>query len=113
MKEQGNDLSKRIRFLRVRKGMTQEQLASAMGLKNRDSISKIELGKQDISTQQISLLADIFDVSISYLLYGQIDKEEITLEDRDSTYKQHKYANICTSNLYFCLYLQTLADTFW
>ena len=69
MKEQGNDLSKRIRFLRIRKGMTQEQLASAMGLKNRDSISKIELGKQDISTQQISLLADIFDVSISYLLY--------------------------------------------
>ena len=83
MKEQGNDLSKRIRFLRVRKGMTQEQLASAMGLKNRDSISKIELGKQDISTQQISLLADIFDVSISYLLYGQIDKEEITLEDME------------------------------
>ena len=83
MKEQGNDLSKRIRFLRVRKGMTQEQLASAMGLKNRDSISKIELGKHDISTQQISLLADIFDVSISYLLYGQIDKEEITLEDME------------------------------
>lgn len=83
MKEQGNDLSKRIRFLRVRKGMTQEQLASAMGLKNRDSISKIELGKQDISTQQISLLADIFDVSVPYLLYGQIDKEEITLEDME------------------------------
>ena len=83
MKEQGNDLSKRIRFLRVRKGMTQEQLASAMGLKNRDSISKIELGKQDISTQQISILADIFDVSISYLLFGQIDKEEITLEDME------------------------------
>ena len=83
MKEQGNDLPKRIRFLRVRKGMTQEQLASAMGLKNRDSISKIELGKQDISTQQISLLADIFDVSISYLLFGQIDKEEITLEDME------------------------------
>lgn len=83
MKEQGNDLSKRIRFLRVRKGMTQEQLASAMGLKNRDSISKIELGKQDISTQQISLLADIFDVSIPYLLFGQVDKEEITLEDME------------------------------
>lgn len=83
MKEQGNDLSKRIRFLRVRKGMTQEQLASAMGLKNRDSISKIELGKQDISTQQISLLADIFDVSISYLLFGQVDKDEVTLEDME------------------------------
>lgn len=83
MKEQGNDLSKRIRFLRVRKGMTQEQLASAIGLKNRDSISKIELGKQDISTQQISLLADIFDVSIPYLLFGQVDKEEITLEDME------------------------------
>lgn len=83
MKEQGNDLSKRIRFLRVRKGMTQEQLASAMGLKNRDSISKIELGKQDISTQQISLLADIFDVPIPYLLFGQVDKEEITLEDME------------------------------
>ena len=52
-------------------------------LKNRDSISKIELGNQDISTQQISLLADIFDVSVPYLLYGQIDKEEITLEDME------------------------------
>ena len=33
--------------------------------------------------------------------------------DRDSIYKRHKYANICTSNFYTCLYLQTLADTFW
>ena len=81
MKKQGNDVAKRIRFLRVRKGMTQEQLASALGLKNRDSISKIELGKQDVSTQQLSLLADIFDVSVPYLLFGQVDKEELTLED--------------------------------
>lgn len=83
MKEQGNDVAKRIRFLRVRKGMTQEQLASAMGLKNRDSISKIELGKQDVSTQQLSLLADIFDVSVPYLLFGQVDKEQLTLEDME------------------------------
>lgn len=81
MKKQGNDVAKRIRFLRVRKGMTQEQLASALGLKNRDSISKIELGKQDVSTQQLSLLADIFDVSVPYLLFGRVDKEELTLED--------------------------------
>lgn len=83
MKEQGNDVAKRIRFLRVRKGMTQEQLANVMGLKNRDSISKIELGKQDVSTQQLSLLADIFDVSVPYLLFGQVDKEQLTLEDME------------------------------
>ena len=76
-------------------------------------VSKIEKGERGIKASMVPLIADVFDVSVPYLLYGQIDKEEITLEDRDSTYKRHKYANICTSNLYFCLYLQTLADTFW
>lgn len=76
-KEFGN----RIKKLRKNKGWTQEQLANAMCFKNKDSISKIELGKQNISTKQICQLADIFDVPVSYLLSGQIDEDKITLED--------------------------------
>lgn len=83
MKDCGSEFSKRVRYLRMRKGYSQEQLAKALGLKNRDSVSKIELGKQDVSTKQIEQLADILEVSISYLLYGQEDKDSVTLDDMD------------------------------
>lgn len=83
MKESGTEFAKRVRFLRIRKGLSQDQLAKALGLKNRDSVSKIELGKQDVSTKQIERLADVLEVSIPYLIFGEEDKDSISLDDMD------------------------------
>lgn len=39
---------KNLKELRLSKGMSQEELAHALGFKNRSSINKIELGKNDM-----------------------------------------------------------------
>lgn len=77
------ELGKRVKFLRVRKGWTQDQLAEKLGYTSRAMVSKIEKGERGIKASMVPLIADVFDVSVPYLLYGQIDKEEITLEDME------------------------------
>lgn len=77
------ELGTRVKFLRVRKGWTQDQLAEKLGYTSRAMVSKIEKGERGIKASMIPLIADVFDVSVPYLLYGQIDKEEITLEDME------------------------------
>lgn len=72
------ELGARVKFLRVRKGWTQDQLAEKLGYTSRAMVSKIEKGEREIKASMVPLIADVFDVSVPYLLYGQIDKEEIT-----------------------------------
>ena len=43
----------RIRQLRIQAGMSQDDLARAMGYKDRSMITKIESGKVDISQKKI------------------------------------------------------------
>ena len=74
------ELGMRVKFLRVRKGWTQDQLAEKLGYTSRAMVSKIEKGERGIKASMVPLIAD---VSVPYLLYGQIDKEEITLEDME------------------------------
>lgn len=83
MKQGNNDFGKRVRFLRLRASLTQAELADKMNFKHRDSVSKIELGKHDVSTKQIEQLADIFGVSVSYLLNGEEETDALSLDDMD------------------------------
>ncbi|MDP2337651.1 MAG: helix-turn-helix transcriptional regulator [Bacteroidota bacterium] len=52
-----------IRKLRVEKGLNQTQLAAKIGL-DSGGLSKIETGKKDLKEDKISLLAEVFEVSI-------------------------------------------------
>ena len=61
---------KRIRELRIMKGMTQEQLALEVGL-TTDHIRRIENGKRGSSIDLLTELASFFDVSLDYLVLGK------------------------------------------
>lgn len=66
-----NTIGKRIRDLRNKKGMTQEELARAVGYNSpgsKSTISRIESGRSDISQSQVRLFADALDVSVTELL---------------------------------------------
>lgn len=63
-------LAEKIKLLRKKQKITQEQLAIGIGVE-RSSIGKYETGTQP-STEIISRLADFFDVSVDYLL-GRTD----------------------------------------
>lgn len=61
-------LYERIRELRIAAGMSQEELAHALGYKDRSMIAKIESGKVDISQKKIVTFARILGTTPSYLM---------------------------------------------
>lgn len=58
----------RIRELRTAAGMTQDELARAMGYKDRSMITKIEAGKVDISQKKINAFAKALNTTPAYLM---------------------------------------------
>lgn len=56
-----------IRVLRIKRGLSQTQLADAMGLK-RSAIGNYELGLREPDIDTIEAFADFFDVSVSDLI---------------------------------------------
>ena len=64
------NLAKNIADLRKQKGVTQEQLASALSISSQ-AISKWETGTSQPDSQTLPLIADYFGVSLDTLFYGQ------------------------------------------
>jgi transcriptional regulator with XRE-family HTH domain len=56
----------RIREARKMAGLSQGQVAQILGL-HRPSVSEIEAGNRRVSAYELSALAELFDVSISWL----------------------------------------------
>lgn len=57
-----------IRDLRTKHGLSQDELAAAVGYTDRSSIAKIEAGKVDLTVSKIKAFAEIFHVTPAYLL---------------------------------------------
>lgn len=60
-------IGERIRARRLKKGMTQLDLANAVGC-NQDNISRIESGKNNITIEYLFKIANSLGVSIGYFL---------------------------------------------
>lgn len=66
-KERKKLIATRIREARLAAGLSQGQVAKLMDL-HRPSVTEIETGNRKVSAEEIRQLADIFDVTPSYLL---------------------------------------------
>lgn len=62
------DIGKRIKEKRESLGMTQEELASKLGYRNKSSIAKIETGTNDIVQSKVVEFANILDTTVAYLM---------------------------------------------
>ena len=67
-------IADRIKQLRKKKGVSQSQLAEAIGVKN-NTVSTWERGTRKPDFAALQLLSNYFEVSYEYLL-GSSDKEE-------------------------------------
>jgi len=65
----------RIKMLREKQGLSQEELGKVIGVK-RFAIYSYEKGKSYPEAKSLVGLADYFDVSIDYLM-GRTDKPEV------------------------------------
>ena len=63
LKKIQNELGRRVRFLRLDKSLTQDELAYAVKI-SRDHLSNIENGKYPINIKTLYKLAKFFDVDI-------------------------------------------------
>lgn len=66
----------RLRNIRIRKGMSQEQLAKAIGLETKAAISKIELGVIDCNSSKIQKIAKALGVNPSEFFCKSSDSYE-------------------------------------
>ena len=60
----------RIKSLRVQKGLTQEDVAKALGYNTRSTISRIESGDIDLPQSKLEAFARYLGVSPIFLLFG-------------------------------------------
>ena len=76
IEERRHIIASRIREARKMSGLSQAQVAKMMGL-HRPSVSEAEAGNRKVSAEEIAELANIYDVSASWLLGEGVDKLDI------------------------------------
>jgi transcriptional regulator with XRE-family HTH domain len=87
------DISERIKNLRKEKNLNQEELGKILGISRR-SISAIENGETDLSTQQIKAISELFNVTTDYLLNGTEIKNTISETEQEIIQLVRKDADI-------------------
>ncbi|MCB9234818.1 MAG: DUF4065 domain-containing protein [Bacteroidia bacterium] len=78
------EIGQRLALLRKRKGLSQEELSTLMGI-SRPSLTQIELGNRNLSLSEIQMVGEIFAVSIDRLLAPDFSLPEANLEETNQT----------------------------
>jgi len=71
-------IGNRIAYLRDQSGWTQEQLSSSLGI-TRAALSHYEKNRREPDSEMLTKLADLFNVSIDYLV-GRTHNPNMTLD---------------------------------
>jgi transcriptional regulator with XRE-family HTH domain len=84
-------VGERIREIREKRGMTQENLAEAAGL-SKSFLSEVENDKSDISSQILLRIANELGASMDYLLDGKVkealEREPVVIPSALSDYAE-------------------------
>lgn len=69
----------KIKSLREDKKLSQSELATLVGYKDKTSIAKVEAGKVDLPQSKISAFAKALNTTTSYLFSDEPDDEPVTI----------------------------------
>lgn len=82
------NMYKKIKELRISKGMSQDDLASLTGYTSRSSIAKIEAGEVDLPQSKIQAFADALHTTPQFLMGWEEDvKFENMIDPRFNDFK--------------------------
>ena len=73
-------IGERVKELRTKKGLTQQDLAELLGYKTKSSVAHIEKGR-DIPRAMVVKLAQILDTTPAYLMGWEEQKESTSTEN--------------------------------
>ena len=66
--------AERIKMLRIRSGLTQQQVAESIGT-TKSTISKYEHGLRKVNNEHLCKMAEIYEVDPLYIFLGKTEKE--------------------------------------
>ncbi len=69
----------KIKSLREDKKLSQSDLATLVGYKDKTAIAKVEAGKVDLPQSKISAFAKALNTTTSYLFSDEADDEPVTI----------------------------------
>lgn len=73
------DIASRVRAARENAGLSQGQVAKLLRV-HRPTITEIEAGRRKISSEELSQLAKIYNVSVSWLADGKSELQDPAVE---------------------------------
>lgn len=72
-------IATRLRAAREQAGLSQGQVAKLLGLQ-RPSISELEAGRRKVSAEEVTRFANIYNVSVSWLMEEESEVPDPTVE---------------------------------
>lgn len=76
------DIYDKIKYLREKMNLSQEELANKLGYKSKTSIHKIEQKKTDLPLSKVKEFAKVLNTTPEFLLgYNELKKEKITKDN--------------------------------
>ncbi len=86
------EVGKKIREMREKLGLTQDELADLTGYKSRSSINKIENGGNDLPQSKVVMFANVLQTTPAYLMGWEDNPHPTKTDELEDLYK--KYDNI-------------------
>ena len=86
-------LYRNIKNRRLELKMTQTELAEKVGYADKGMISRIENGKVDLSQSQVLKFAEVLEVSPSYLMGWQENKQDFSFGEPFDSFKDLQFIN--------------------
>lgn len=79
MSEGRGAIAERLRAAREQAGLSQGQVAVKLGMQ-RPTISEIEAGRRKVTAEEAGAFAELYDVSVSWLINGRAEEVDPSLE---------------------------------
>ena len=83
----------KIKKRRLELGMSQQELAEAMGYTSKSTINKIELGKNDVTQSKVIKFANVLKTTPAYLMNWE-DDDTLSNYDENVEYLSKNYPNL-------------------
>lgn len=71
------EIAERLKLAREFSGLSQAQAAQIVGLK-RPAITEIEAGRRNVTSPELKIFSDIYDVDVNWILKGEDHANALT-----------------------------------
>jgi transcriptional regulator with XRE-family HTH domain len=92
------EISSRIKELREKKGLSQEEVADMLNI-SRSAVSQIENNERGVSGLELATLSKVFEVSTDYILGLEVSPEIVLPKEKSQTPKQEMRVSVPQVNL--------------